>query len=191
MYRYALTGDGSNAVTADVNGKPGWSWIRYLGEQAKASIVINRVMPGCAQNILVVVGKKFPMDSQLQILDINFEPYASNTSATRLRRYSEQRHAGAYQAEFFSLDSIGAGGDPVVIDFGIVQDVISFLYVVVEIGTGGRSSGAQTCNRGAAVRIYDDGVRTLDLNIEGGNGEVTLQPLGGGVFTARLWILWI
>ena len=50
LIRYALTGDGSNAETADVTGKPGWSWVRYDEKQDKASQVLNWQYPGAPQD---------------------------------------------------------------------------------------------------------------------------------------------
>jgi len=109
MYRTALTGDGSSAPTCDVEGKPGWAWVRYDEKQDKASQVVNQVMPGAPQGVPVIIGKKYPHDKYYQILGINMELYYEHVSPTEYISYLLPLHGSTH---------LSSGNDPAWIDAG-------------------------------------------------------------------------
>lgn len=98
LIRYALTGDGSNAATADVDGEIGFAWVRYDERQDKASKVLNAVFPGIAQDVPVMVGKRYPSDRLFQILGINEELYYQNQSSGTFAGYILPNHGGTHTA---------------------------------------------------------------------------------------------
>lgn len=110
LFRMALTGDGSDADTADVVGRPGWAWVRYDEKQDKASQVINDWMPGVAQDVPVIVGKKYPSDHYYRIIDLNRELYYQHATDDSWRRYLLPNHGANHTA--------GSGSDPVPINTG-------------------------------------------------------------------------
>lgn len=106
--RFALTGDGSNLTTSDIDGRPGWAWVRYDEEQNKVSQVRNRKIPGIPQDVPVVIGREFPTDRYIQILGINWPLYDMFITNPDLVRYIVPPHGDSHHALL--------GGDPAYID---------------------------------------------------------------------------
>jgi len=104
IIRYALTGDGSDAATADVEGRPGWAWVRYDEKPDHVSQVMNLVFPGVAQNLPVIVGKRYPTDRFYQILGINWELYFQTANPDSVDNYILPIHGETHTA--------GTGSDP-------------------------------------------------------------------------------
>jgi hypothetical protein len=108
VYRPALTGDGSSAITADVTGRIGWAWVRYDEKQDHASQVLNWRYPGIAQGIPVMVGKQYPTDRYLQILGVNLDLYLENIRQESFVQYVLPRHGDSHHGR--------SGNDPAPID---------------------------------------------------------------------------
>ena len=105
MFRYALTGDGSSAATADVEGRSGWAWVRYDEKEDRASQVINNRYPGIAQGVPVVIGKEYPTDRYYQVLGLNTELYYRNTDPGTYPSYLTPAHGSTHRGD--------TGSDPV------------------------------------------------------------------------------
>ena len=108
MLRFVLTGDGSSAVTCDVNARVGWAWVRYDEEPNKVSQVRNAIMPGAAQDVPVVIGKKFVTDPMVQILGINQPLYDMYWGPDQYLSYLLPAHGPTHHAI--------SGSDPAYID---------------------------------------------------------------------------
>jgi len=106
--RYALTGDGSDAETADVAGRTGWAWVRYDEEPHKVSQVRNWQFPGIAQDVPVVIGKLFPTDRYVQILGINRTLYEQFMTDDALNAYLVPPHGASHHGVY--------GSDPAYMD---------------------------------------------------------------------------
>lgn len=98
MFRFAFTGDGSSAATADVSNRPNWAWVRYNEKQDKASQVLNLRFPGVAQGVPVIVGKQYPHDRFFQILGINTELYYYHSTAADWLPYLLPKHGPTHTA---------------------------------------------------------------------------------------------
>lgn len=147
VLRFALTGDGSDAFNADVSGRPGWAWVRYDEEPHKVSQVRNRIFPGIAQEVPVVIGKKFVTDRQVQILGINEPLYDMAMNEDQRVSYLVAPHGPTHHAI--------RGTDPAEIDLSNILNgkvrgtdpvsmsiyVESFMYYrageIVQFGGGG------------------------------------------------------
>jgi hypothetical protein len=106
--RFGLTGDGSNAVTSDVDGRYGWAWIRYDEEPSKVSQVRNRSFPGIVQDVPVIVGKRWPSDKSVEILGINWPLYEMHADKETVISYLVAPHGDSHHAVF--------GSDPAYMD---------------------------------------------------------------------------
>lgn len=98
MFRFAFTGDGSSAATADVSNRPNWAWVRYNEKQDKASQVLNLRFPGVAQGVPIIVGKQYPHDRYFQILGINTELYYYHSTAADWLPYLLPAHGPTHTA---------------------------------------------------------------------------------------------
>jgi len=106
--RFALTGDGSSATTADVNNRAGFAWVRYNEEPDKVSQVRNAIMPGVPQDVPVIIGKKFVTDYSVQILGINQALYDMYWGYDGYSSYLLPAHGSTHHAV--------SGSDPAYID---------------------------------------------------------------------------
>jgi hypothetical protein len=106
--RFALSGDGSSATTADILNRPGWAWVRYDEEQNKVSQVRNRKIPGVPQDVPLIIGKEFPTDRYVQILGINWPLYDMFVTNPQLIQYLTPPHGDSHHAVY--------GNDPAYID---------------------------------------------------------------------------
>lgn len=102
--RYALTGDGSGAATSDVDGRPGWTWVRYDDNQSRVAQVFNHRYPGIPADVPVVIGKERANDTYMQILSINWPIYFDKITSTVLSQYVTPPHGPTHNA--------ATGGDP-------------------------------------------------------------------------------
>jgi hypothetical protein len=108
VLRFALTGDGSDASTADVEDRPGWAWVRYDEEPHKVSQVRNRIFPGVGPDVPVVIGKRYASDRQVQILGINEALYDLAMTEDQRTSYLVAPHGPTHHAIL--------GTDPAEID---------------------------------------------------------------------------
>jgi hypothetical protein len=106
--RFGLTGDGSDATTADVDGRQGWAWVRYDEEPNKVSQVRNRIFPGIQPDIPVVIGKKFVTDPYVQILGVNEPLYDMYWNQDQFQSFLVAPHGPTHHSVF--------GTDPAEID---------------------------------------------------------------------------
>jgi len=106
---FALTGDGTGASTADVEGRTNWTWVRYDEEQSKVSQVYNPRLPGLPEEVPVIIGRKFPTDRHAQILGINEPLYGSDFDSETVQGYLVPLHGHTHNA---------SGRDPALIDMG-------------------------------------------------------------------------
>lgn len=106
--RFALSGDGSDAATADMGNRSGWAWVRYDEEQNKVSQIRNRKMPGIPQNVPVVIGKEFVTDRYMQILGVNWPLYDMFVTYPELISHIVPPHGDSHHAVY--------GSDPAYID---------------------------------------------------------------------------
>ena len=109
IIRYALTGDGSSADTADVDGRSGWAWVRYDEKDDRASQVMNYRYPGISQDVPVVIGKQYSTDRFYQILGLNLELYYQSMTPGSYTSYLLPIHGSTHAAN---------GNDPVEISTG-------------------------------------------------------------------------
>lgn len=107
--RFALTGDGTGAVTSDVDGRVGWAWCRYDEEQSKVSQVFNPRFPGIPGEVPVVIGKLYPTDKYVQILGINEALYREHYTDGNIEGYLVPAHGQSHNSQ---------GSDPAPIDLG-------------------------------------------------------------------------
>lgn len=107
-FRPALTGDGSDAGTADVTGRTGWAWVRYDEKLDHVSQVVNWRFPGIAQGVPVMVGKEYPTDRYYQILGVNLDLYLDNMTPGGLISYVLPKHGDSHHGS--------TGNDPAPID---------------------------------------------------------------------------
>lgn len=108
IIRFALTGDGSSAATADVESRLGYAWVRYDDEPHKVAMVRNRWIPGVVQNVAVIIGKRYPTDKEVQILGINTELYDQAWNNDQFLGYLLPRHGPTHHAVY--------GSDPAELD---------------------------------------------------------------------------
>lgn len=117
-FRFALTGDGSSADTANVDGKPGWAWVRYDEKQDKASQVVNWRFPGIVQDVPVIIGKQYATDRYFQVLGVNLDMYLDRLATEAINSYVVPKHGESHHG--------ASGSDPAPVDlrnlvFGKVQ----------------------------------------------------------------------
>ncbi len=106
--RFAITGDGSDADTLDVNNRVGWAWVRYNEEPDKVSQVRNAIMPGAAQGVPIIIGKRFVTDPMVQILGVNQALYEMYWGYDGYSSYLLPAHGPTHHAV--------SGSDPAYID---------------------------------------------------------------------------
>lgn len=106
--RFALTGDGSGASTADVNSRPGFAWVRYDEEPNKVAMVRNRWIPGVGQDVAVIIGKRYPTNKEVEILGINAELYDGAWNQDQFISYVLPAHGPTHHAVY--------GTDPAELD---------------------------------------------------------------------------
>lgn len=106
--RFALTGDGSSSSASDVDGRPGWTWVRYDDEPDRVSQVRNDRLPEVPQGIPVVIGKLYPIDRVVQILGINKPLYDLFIGDGAYVSYLLPKHGDSHHATL--------GADPAYID---------------------------------------------------------------------------
>lgn len=151
----ALTGDGSDATTCDVAGKPGWAWVRYNEKQDRASQVVNQVMPGAPQGVPVMIGKKYVNDRYFQILGLNMELYYEHTSPTEYVSYILAKHGETH---------LSSASDPAWIDAG------NFLPGAVSATNPTSlfvSAGALTYEWAGEAQTFGGGVTDLTPTVPG------------------------
>jgi hypothetical protein len=107
--RFALTGQGTGAATSDVDGKPGWAWVRYDELQSKVSQVRNKKFPGIPEGVPVVIGKLYPTDKYVQILGISESLYGEHYTDDTLGGYLVPPHGQTHNSQ---------ASDPAPIDLG-------------------------------------------------------------------------
>ena len=108
LMRFALTGDGSSAITCDVTNRVGWAWVRYDDEPDKVSQVRNAIMPGAPQDVPVIIGKRFVTDYGVQILGVNQALYEMFWGYDGFSSYLIPAHGPTHHAV--------SGSDPAYID---------------------------------------------------------------------------
>lgn len=101
---FGITGDGSGADTCDVDGRPGWAWVRMSEKQDRATQVMNWMYPGAQQGMPVVVGRRYSHDKHYQILGLNVELYYQHATTGDVVLYNVPHHGPSHTA--------GTGGDP-------------------------------------------------------------------------------
>jgi len=107
-YRYALTGNGTGADTADVGGRPGWAYIRYDDNLNRVSQIFNPRYPGIAEDVPVIVGKERPNDQYVQILTVNWAVYFERLTTGMIEQYATPKHGPTHNAV--------EGSDPAFMD---------------------------------------------------------------------------
>lgn len=100
VIRFALTGDGSSAATADVSSRPGFAWVRYDEEPNKVARVRNRWIPGVAQDVAVIIGKRYPTNKEVEILGINAELYDGAWNTDQFISYLLPAHGPTHHAVY-------------------------------------------------------------------------------------------
>lgn len=151
-YRFALTGDGSSADTADIEGKPGWGWVRYDEKQDKASQVVNWRFPGIVQDVPVIIGKQYPTDRYYQVLGINLDLYLDHLTTSIIESYVVPRHGESHHGSL--------GNDPAPIDrrnlvFGKVQPTSPTSLIVYAEAFSYDADGTYGTFAGAGVDLTD------------------------------------
>ncbi len=96
--RFALSGDGSDASTADVANKPGWAWVRYDNEQHRASQVVNTMLPGLPQEMPLIIGKRYYTDEYVQILGVNWPLYLHSMTQELFLQLVVGQHGSTHNA---------------------------------------------------------------------------------------------
>jgi hypothetical protein len=110
MYLFALTGDGSNADTADVVGRPKYAWVRYNEKPDRVSQVLNLRFPGIGQDVPVIIGKQYPHERYYQILGLNTSLYSMHWPDSIIDQYLLPKHGTTH--------TWGTGSDPAPINTG-------------------------------------------------------------------------
>lgn len=107
-YRYALTGQGTGADSADVEGRAGWAHVRYDENLNRVSQVFNPKFPGIPEGVPVIIGKERAIDEFVQILGLNWPVYFMGIPASTLPEYTTPAHGSSHNA--------ATGGDPAYLD---------------------------------------------------------------------------
>jgi hypothetical protein len=106
-----LLGDGEGSV--DVDGKPGWSWIRYVGETQKLSQVRNPQWSWLADDTPVIVGKLDAEDPYEQVKYPDLGMYADQWTDAQLAAYAGAPHGENHHGSW--------GNDPAPIDLNNIE----------------------------------------------------------------------
>lgn len=93
--RFAKTGDGTGAATCDVDGKPGWIWVRYDEDQSKVSTVFCEIR-GLPEDVPVIIGKPYPNADHVQVLGINWPLYYQGLTNVILDQYVLPKHGDSH-----------------------------------------------------------------------------------------------
>jgi len=152
--RRGLIGDGAGHV--EVDGMPGWAWIRFQESQNRLSMV--RCFIGYPEDDTpVVVGKWHPEDDYEQVLGVYWGPYSMDVTDATSALYRVPPHGESHHGTY--------GSDPAWIDYANL--------------TFGRVTPTDPYSMLVTVEsfVYSYGVQTKDF--EGGALDLTADVPGG------------
>jgi len=141
--RFAKTGDGTGADTCDVDGKPGWIWVRYDEDQSKVSSVFSEIR-GLPEDVPVIIGKPYPNAEHEQVLGINWPLYYQGLTNVVLDQYVLPKHGESHGEKASDRVPIGLGNiepgrvrqsDPV--SLSVYTERFDFTYANVVYRWGG------------------------------------------------------
>jgi len=95
LIRYAKSGDGTGADTCDVDGKPGWIWVRFEEDQSKVSKVFCEIR-GLPEDVPLVIGKPYPGAEHEQVLLINWTLYYQGLTNLVLDQFTNPPHGDSH-----------------------------------------------------------------------------------------------
>lgn len=154
--RRGTIGDGAGNV--EVEGLPGWVWIRYDDEQNRLSQV-RCPLGYLDHDTRVLSGKWHPDDDYEQVLSINWGPYSWDMRDSTFAGYKLPQHGDTHHGTY--------GTDPAYIDYNNI--------------TIGRVLATDPASLTVAIEsfVYPYGMETLDY--DGGTIDLTAHvPAGAG-----------
>jgi hypothetical protein len=90
---------------------------------------------------------------------------------------------------YFEADAIST--DPVIIPAGVITNLVSFNYIVLDLVTGDNSINFTNLTLGATCDVTPIAGQTLTFRVNMDGSFDMLQTLGADTFRVTMWSLWM